>query len=302
MADHYRLYRGDGSPATMDDLASASQNADAIFLGEVHDDPTGHQVELQILERLASPRLALGLEMFERDVQPVINEYLSGFINEENLRTSARAWPNYKTDYRPLMEFAVKQKLPVIASNAPRRYVNRVYRLGSAALSPLPEYAAAWLAPLPYAPASPAYAQKFRQEMAEHMPPSPPPTKGKPAETVAPTMTEADMAHALEAQSLWDATMAFSVADYLTRHPGSSVLHVNGSAHTAEHLGIVEQLGRYRPATHSLVVTICPAALPLHFEMDMKSQGDFVVVTDSSLIKDETKQDNKPHPASASKK
>ncbi len=280
----------------MDDIAAVSQSADAVFLGEVHDDPTGHQVELQILQRLASPRLALGLEMFERDVQPVVNEYLSGYINEENFRASSHAWPNYKTDYRPLVEYALQQKIPVIASNAPRRYVNRVYRLGSAALAPLPDYAAPWLAPLPYAPASPAYRQKFQQEMAEHMPPSPPPPpkeKAKPdKETAAmPAMTEADMAHALEAQSLWDATMAFSIADYLTRHPGSLVLHVNGSAHTAERLGIVEQFARYRPAAYSVVITMCPAAPPLRFEeKDMKAQGDFVVVTDASLIKDDAKK------------
>ena len=122
-----------------------------VFLGESHDDPTGHLLELEILRRMKEQGpVLLSLEMFETDVQPVVDEYLSGLITEEHLRASGRAWKNYKTDYRAMVEFAKEHHLPVVAANAPRRYVNRVSRLGAPALSELPAGAKAILPPLPY--------------------------------------------------------------------------------------------------------------------------------------------------------
>ena len=50
------------------------------------------------------------------------------------LSQAARPWPNYKTDYAPLIAFCKAQKIPVLASNAPRRYVNIVSRKGQEAL------------------------------------------------------------------------------------------------------------------------------------------------------------------------
>ena len=108
------------------------------FLGESHDDAVAHYLEEQILRRTWDPHLGRpSLEMFERDVQYVLDEYLAGFITEAHLTASGRAWKNYKADYRPMIEFAKEKKMPVVAANAPRRYVNRVSRLGSAALTEL---------------------------------------------------------------------------------------------------------------------------------------------------------------------
>src|SRR3954467_8455063 len=68
------------------------------------------------------------MEMFERDVQIVLDEYLSDLITEQHFLASSRPWGNYKTDYRPLVELAKEKHLDVIAANAPRRYVNMVSR------------------------------------------------------------------------------------------------------------------------------------------------------------------------------
>jgi uncharacterized iron-regulated protein len=55
----------------------------------------------------SAPRvLSLGMEMFESDVQGVIDEYLAGHIRERDFHTDARCWNNYATDYRPMLEFA----------------------------------------------------------------------------------------------------------------------------------------------------------------------------------------------------
>jgi len=66
--------------------------------------------------------------MFERDVQDVVDAYLRGEIPEDSFLQSARPWPNYEEDYRPLVEFAKEKGIPVIAANVPRRAAASVSR------------------------------------------------------------------------------------------------------------------------------------------------------------------------------
>jgi len=268
---HYRVYRGDGTVATLEQIMAESRSAEVTFLGESHDDPVAHYLEEQILRGTWNPRLGLSLEMFERDVQYVLDEYLSGLITENFLITAGRAWKNYASDYRALIEFAKEKKMPVLAANAPRRYVNRVTRLGAASLAEIETEGRRFLPPLPYTEASAPYAAEFARVMEEHR------EEGKPP-------TPESIARGLQAQSLWDAAMAYSVADFLAKYPGRKILHINGSFHTAQRLGIVEHLQRYRPNTAVLVVTILSdASFPTFNARSMTSAGDFVIVTDPAL-------------------
>jgi uncharacterized iron-regulated protein len=245
--------------------------AEVTFIGEVHNDPVAHYLEEQLLRRTWDLQLALSLEMFERDVQYVLDEYLAGLITEPNLIASGRAWKNYASDYRPLVEFAKEKRMPVIAANAPRRYVNRVGRFGAASLEQIEPEGRRFLPPLPYAKASAAYAARFAHIMQEHQGPG------------ASLLSES-AERSLEAQSLWDASMAYSIAEFLTTHPGSRVLQVNGSFHTSQRLGIVEHLLGYRPQTRALVVTVVgDGAFPTFDRATMNGEGDFVVLTDPTL-------------------
>jgi len=267
---HYRIYRGDGTAATMDELVKAVGAAEVTFIGEFHHDRVAHYLEEQLLRRTWDARLALSLEMFERDVQCILDEYLAGLIVEKNLITDGRAWKNYPADYRPLVEFAKEKKMPVIAANAPKRYVDRVGRLGAGSLDQIEPEGRRFLPPLPYAKASAAYAAKFASIMKEHM---------------GSASSQESAGRSLEAQNLWDASMAYSIAEFMTTHPGSRVLQVNGGFHTSERLGTVEHLLRYRPQTQVLVVAIFPDTGFPAFDADsMKGQGDFVVVTDPAAV------------------
>lgn len=240
-----------------------------MFLGETHDDPTAHTLELELLKSLhAAGPVVLSMEMFERDVQSVLDEYLSSTIIEEHLLASGRAWSNYKSDYRPLVEFAKEQKLPVVAANAPRRYVNRVTRLGRESLDSLSSHARATLPPLPYAEASERYGKKFHEVMEKVRRQS-----NRPVDPVK----------SLAAQSLWDAAMAFSIAEALMRHPNSRVVQVNGSFHSEDRLGIPEHLERYRPGTKSVVVTMVSHKNYPAWDAELAGKGDFVIITDPSL-------------------
>jgi uncharacterized iron-regulated protein len=274
--DHFRVYRADGQLSTLADVVNAMADSDAVMLGETHDDPVAHYLEAELLrlayEAHAAKRpLVLSLEMFERDVQTVLDEYLTSLIPETHFLRSSRPWNNYQADYRPMIEYAKEHKFPVIAANAPRRYVNRVTRLGIGSLDALSAQAKAWLPPLPYADASPAYVEKFRNLMSQ----MPSAAAATPSTTPGP---------ALASQSLWDASMAHAISEQLKQRKDALVIHVNGKFHSEERMGIPDHLSRYRPNTRMLIVTMVVASG--YPELEVKGQtklGDFVIFTDGRL-------------------
>lgn len=263
----FTVFTGKGQPSSIDQVMRSLENADVVFLGEFHDDTIAHALQLEIFKRAieqygAKRKVTLSLEMFERDVQTVLNEYLAGQISENHFLLSSRPWPRYKEDYRPLVELAKEKKLDVIAANAPRRYVNMVSRNGRDAVNGLSKQAKEWLAPLPYAEPSEAYSKKFKALM------------GSSAEAAM------GIDKILSSQSLWDATMAYSVAQSLKRNKGSLVVHLNGGFHTEMRLGTVEHFLKYRKKGRAVVVT-------MRYEDDFKKfdatkhadAGDFVILT-----------------------
>ncbi|QYO65335.1 4-hydroxy-tetrahydrodipicolinate synthase [Leptolyngbya sp. 7M] len=100
-----------------------------------------------------------------------------------------------------------------------------------------------------------------------------------------PKETEAAMGldNILSSQSLWDATMAYWVADSLKRNKGSLVVHLNGGFHTEQRLGTVEHLQKYKPDARILVVTMRYEKDFMSFDAQKhKGLGDFVILTDST--------------------
>ncbi|MEZ5347538.1 MAG: ChaN family lipoprotein [Pyrinomonadaceae bacterium] len=260
----YRVFEGNGKPSGVDQILTRMASADVVFLGEYHDDAIGHALQFEIFKQAFNSYrkqrdLALSLEMFERDVQIVLDEYRKGLISESHFLRSSRPWGNYQTDYRPLVEFAKENKLEIVAANAPRRYVNMVSRKGRDSLDQLDPEALKWLAPIPFPKPSVEYTEKFNSLMGGH-----------------------GSENILDSQTLWDATMADAVSRQLSKSDRSLVIHLNGGFHTENRLGTVEQLLNYAPKSRILVVT-------MRYEEDFKSfdkakhlnLGDFVILTDA---------------------
>jgi uncharacterized iron-regulated protein len=292
---HYRAFDSKGNAVQLQQVIDALEGADVLFVGETHADPVAHMLEAELLRRTderfgagAAGRrpVALSLEMFERDVQTVVDEYLSGLITERHFLLSSRPWNNYNTDYRPLVEYAREHHLPVIAANAPARYVSRVSSQGPDSLKALPPFAVrTWLPPLPFPPASDAYAAKFNRFMQGDASPSHTSTPTAQAPNPhAQAPNPHGGAHLLEAQTLRDASMAYAIAEYLRRGRDPLVVQVNGTFHSEERMGVPEQLARYRPKTRAVVVTIVSdEAFPDFDAPRLGRLGDFVIITDPKL-------------------
>jgi uncharacterized iron-regulated protein len=97
----YQIYTAKGKKADYGDLLKAAQNADIILFGELHNNPVCHWLEYELTKDLYEIRkenLMLGAEMFERDNQLLLNEYISKMIRKKDFEAEAKLWKNYKTD------------------------------------------------------------------------------------------------------------------------------------------------------------------------------------------------------------
>jgi uncharacterized iron-regulated protein len=280
---NYRIYSvKQKKEVTLNDIAEDMRNYDVVFYGEEHNDSVTHYLEKTLYELLYSKfenKLTLSMEMFERDVQPVMNEYLGGYIREKNFLKDARAWSNYR-DYRPMIEFSKDKKLNVICANAPGRYTNLAGRKGPAILKELSAESKMFFAPLPYDTATGKYHDKL-MEMSGHTPVS----KTDTGKTKVPVMSMGNF-NLVVAQSLWDATMAWSISEYRKKHKDVKIMQVNGRFHSDEGFAVVTQLKRYSPATRVLIIsTGSDSDFPVidwskHFE-----SGDYIIITDPSVPK-----------------
>jgi uncharacterized iron-regulated protein len=231
-------------------LASRLAAADLVFVGEQHNDPATHRMELAILEGIARRRdsVVLALEMWERDVQPLLDRYLAGSATEEELLRDGRPWKNYAADYRPLVELARSRSWPVIASNVPRPLASLVSRGGLTALDTLSPEVRQRVAASIACPED-QYFEKFRAAMGDlssHQPGS------------GPDSSAARLLRIYQAQCIKDETMGESVARSWA--PGRLVVHYNGAFHSDFRLGTVDRARQRTQGADVLVVTAVPVA------------------------------------------
>jgi len=195
-----------------------------------------HLMQAQLFAQLYSqnPNIALSMEQFTRDHQPVLNQYLAGAIGEQTLIKDANAWPNYTSDYRPLVEFAKQHDLDVIAANAPKSIVRCIGQYGAEYLERLPQNERKWVAEQ-LTLTSDAYQTQFNSLMHHG--------------------DEAKTQNQFAAQTAWDDTMAESMVNYLAQHPGRQIIHLAGRFHVAEGLGTASRIKARNSGLNVVMVT-----------------------------------------------
>lgn len=280
--EDYRVYDRQGRITSIEAIVQASLSDDVLLVGEEHDDVVGHAFEAALFRAAlveigsgsgAGRPVILSLEMFERDVQYIVDEYLHGLISEDHFLRSSRPWDDYESRYRDLVEAARESGAPVIAANAPRRYVNRVSREGPDALTALPEEAKRFLPPLPYPGPSAPYLAQWEALMTAAM-------AGMPESQGAPFDPHGTI---VQAQALWDAAMGHAITEALVGHLGGLVIHFAGSFHVERDTGILERIRDYRPGTRvSTVVMTKVDDVEAWSTEEHSDLADFVVLTRKS--------------------
>jgi uncharacterized iron-regulated protein len=257
-------------------LADASRT-DVLFLGEQHDNPATHRLEAAALEGLARRRsnIVLAMEMFERDVQPLLDGYLAGRASEADFLAASRPWPRYATDYRPLVEIARELKWPVVASDVPRRLAGLVSRRGlTTILDSISATDRAYAARDLLCPHDDYFARfaKTMSDMPSH-------SGDSTAETAAEKAATIERIY--QAQCIKDETMGESIADaFAAAPPHALVVHVNGAFHSDYGLGTTERVKRRMPGKRVVVVSFVPVRdLDSADGKSQRTLADFIVFT-----------------------
>lgn len=259
----YAFYDSSGTPLTYNQVIESVNDADVILFGELHNDAMIHYIQLKMAEDLIKTNdLVLGGEFFERDDQLKINEYLSGLIPAKNFESEARLWPNYKTDYKSILNLAKESGTPFIATNVPRRYAALVAKSGLDTLKTLPKEAKQYMAKLPldFTLETPKY-QEMLDMMSGH---------GSNPERI------------VQAQALKDATMAESIANNIQKN--SLFLHINGDFHSANYGGVYWYLKKLKPKLSVKTIKVYSAE-SLNFEQEFKGTGDIILVVPEDFTK-----------------
>ena len=260
----YSLFDKDGKKVDYADMIKTAGESDVVFLGEIHNCAMAHWMEKLIvadLYKVHGDQLMLGAEMFERDDQLLLNEYLTGIIPLSRFKIEAKLWDNYDTDYAPIVEFAKEHSLPFIATNVARRYANIVSKNDFAALDKVSEEARQLIAPLPinYID-NPLVNEYFKNSL-------PPMMKKAPTDKLA------------HAQAVKDATMAWSISQTLK----GKMVHLNGSFHSTGHAGIISYLNVYRPGLKISTIEIVHQEKVDTLEETHKGNADFFICVPSSM-------------------
>lgn len=250
------IFDGEGRPLTWDEVLALVATSDVVVVGEQHDDPAAHAIELALAEDVLDrhPGSVVSMEMLERDEQADLDAYLADELDLATFleRTGSARWSGsqrWEDSYGRLVEAAKARGAGVVAANAPREYVRRARLEGYEPLEALPAEQRA-LFDLPERLDEGAYRDRFREIMTSmrEAAGNPPPS-------------EESIENLLRSQMVWDATMAASIADALSdpaMPADAKVVHVVGRFHSDHDGGTVLELARLAPEIRILVVSVTP--------------------------------------------
>ena len=260
----YQIYNSKGKKITFEKMVKELDKSDLVLFGEFHDNSIVHWLQLKTVKALSDKKpLMLGMEMFERDNQVYLNEYLNGNLSEEDFAKSARLWNNYKTDYKPIVDFAKQNKMEVIATNVPRKYASLLYKQGEEALFDLPDEEKKWIAPLPfpYDATLPAYVKMMEMfKDSDHANPNFP-----------------------KAQAIKDATMAYSIVSNFK--PNNLFIHFNGSYHSNDYEGIFWYVNKYNSDIKMTTISVLQKANINEISATEKQLADYIIIVDEDMTK-----------------
>jgi len=247
-----------GEPVSFEVLTKRIHSRDLVFVGEVHDNPEHHLIQVQILQTLLAccGPVTIAMEFFEQQKQEVLDRYVQGEIDEGEFLEAVdwdKSWGFDYYLYRPLLLLARQNRCKVLAINAPRRIVREVARNGLAGLD-----------------------ESARKEIAQSI----------------DLGNEAHRAHLLEvfkehrhghlqsfeffyqAQCVWEDTMAQNIAAHMRSREGKVIVFA-GNGHIRYKYGIPDRVQKRVPVS---MATVMPYALAGP-ETLQKGLADYVWLT-----------------------
>ena len=258
----YQLFDKNGKKVAYTKLLKATLKTQVVLFGEYHNNSVAHWLQIELTKDIAQKKtVVLGAEMIEADNQKQLNQYLKGEIDQKKLDSTTRLWPNYKTDYKPLVDFAKENKFDFIATNIPRKYASLVFKKGLEELQTLTDEEKLWMAPLPidFDINLPGYQGMMAMQGAhagDKMP---------------------------KAQAIKDATMAYFINKNLI--PNAVFIHYNGTYHSDNFEGISWYLKKYNPILEIVTISCVEQKDISKLEKDNYNKANYILVIDEDVTK-----------------
>lgn len=227
---------------TVADIIESLSSKKIIYVGESHDNFAHHNIQLQVIKGLynKNKKIAIGMEMFQTPFQKVLDEYIAGSLDERQFLKGAEYFKRWGFDYnlyKPIIDFAKSEKIPVVALNMRREIVDKVSKGGMDSLSEEEKKAV----PAQMDLSDNYYRERLKEVFEKH--------KG---------LTERDFASFYQSQVLWDETMSQSVDDFLKNNPDyqkdGQMIVLAGSGHLAYGSGIPKRTFRRNGHAYSIVL------------------------------------------------
>lgn len=273
----YKLYDKTGTPIEFSQMINKLYEADIILFGELHTDSVCHLLEQAVLQSMFDKKkenLIIGAEMFEADNQLILDEFLEGKIGKRQFENEMRLWPNYKTDYKPLVIFAKENQLKFVATNIPRRYASVVSDKGLEGLNILSKEAKKYMAPLPMKYDSTLNCYKSMLTMDDS--------------------SSAKLPHGgiyfPQAQASKDATMTYFIMKYWSKN--KTLLHFNGAYHSDNFESMVWYLKKMKKNLKIVTISTVTQKDISKLSDENKNIADFIFCTVEAKS-DEPEETNK---------
>jgi uncharacterized iron-regulated protein len=113
-----------GKPVTFDQLMADLNSHQIIFVGEKHTNSAHHAIQQKIIEAVFknTPSMRVGLEMFDRSYQEVLDLWSAGVLDEETFLRKVHWYANWRYDfalYRNILLFIKENNIKIVALNIP---------------------------------------------------------------------------------------------------------------------------------------------------------------------------------------
>ena len=222
-----------GEAINFTDLLSNLKPVDVIFVGEVHNNPEHHLIQVQLLQALMAryaPPLAVAMEFFDTTRQPVLDRFMSGELDETAFLEQVdwkNSWRFPYHLYRPILWVSQDKGAALLGINAPNAVVKKVARSGLESLAPEERNQVARDIDLD----NKAHREYLSSIFKHH------PFKKNPKHSVE------NFDHFYQAQCVWDETMAETISEYIKAHGGKMVVFT-GNGHIMNRFGIPDRVLR----------------------------------------------------------
>ncbi len=223
-------------------MLAAASDARIIYVGETHDNPASHRLQLTLLKHLSERypgQVSLGMEMFTPAQQDALDSWSAGELTEKEFLKQSNWYQVWRMDfdyYRDLLTFARDHHIPAIGLNADKELVSAVRQKS------LEELSEEERRQLPEMDLNDPYQKTLVEAIL-----------GDHGKVEMHGRIPLDGFH--RAQTLWDESMAASVARYLTEpgHENQHMLVIAGGNHIRYGFGIPRRVFRRLPTSYVLI-------------------------------------------------